>query len=99
MAMVPGPAIIGIASGKTLISSRVMASSDSAFVSRVPDCRPKSISTATRKSRAPPAILNAYRLMPRRSSRKRPTSAKKAMIIALMMTALVTMVLLCALFR
>src|SRR5579884_1810889 len=56
VAMVPGPAIMGMARGKTLTSSRVRASSDSVFVSRAPDGRPKSISTETRKSSAPPNV-------------------------------------------
>src|SRR6266487_2793244 len=99
VAIVPGPAIIGMASGKTLISSRVIASSSSVFVSRVPEGRPKSISTATKNSNAPPAILNAYRLIPRRSSRKRPTRAKKRIMPALMKVALATILLRCASVR
>src|SRR5579884_2847785 len=37
VAMVPGPAIMGMARGKTLTSSRVRASAVSAFVSRAPE--------------------------------------------------------------
>jgi hypothetical protein len=59
----PGPAMSGIASGKTEISSLARASASSSTVSRLNWA--KTMSTAIRNRRIPPAIRSAPKLIPR----------------------------------
>src|SRR5262245_20623627 len=87
LAIAPGPAISGIASGKTLTSSRERASSSSSSVSRW--CGAAStMPTAIRNNSTPPAIRNASMLIPSLSSTKSPSVAKPKSTIPATVTAL-----------
>ena len=73
----PGPATRGIASGKTEMSWLYSSSSWSRTVrDRSPVGRAKIMSSASKKSRIPPAVRNAGNPMLRAPSSPSPTSAK-----------------------
>ncbi len=76
VAMAPGPASSGIASGKMATSSFSAPSCSSSGMMRVRTCCARSISMEVSKSRMPPATLNAPSVTP--SSRKMtvPATAK-----------------------
>lgn len=81
----PGPAIRGIASGKIEMSSPFSSSASSCsrtVALRIPEGRAKTISRESRKSRAPPAILNAGTPMPNALNNPCPPNAKKSRIAA-----------------
>src|SRR5262245_29834015 len=85
LAIEPGPAMIGMARGKTLMSARPLASASSAAVSRW--CSAKTMRTAIHKSRIPPATWNAPRLIPNRCRSQDPPSAKASRIAPAVKTA------------
>ena len=64
VAIVPGPAIIGIASGKTAGFSTSAASRSSSCVRFAPVGRANNISIAIKNSNTPPAIVNAGSVIP-----------------------------------
>ena len=75
LAIAPGPAMSGIARGKTLTSARSRASSSSSRVSR--SWAASTMPTAMRKSRMPPAIRKASMLIPSFPRSHGPPRAKK----------------------
>ena len=75
--MAPGPASSGIASGKTLMSCRVAASSFSrTVVERKPESLASTMSMARKNSKMPPAILKAGSPMPSVASSQSPGEGK-----------------------
>src|SRR5262245_46980653 len=76
LARAPGPLIMGMASGNTLMSLRVRDSASSSLVSR--SRWANTMSTAMRNSSRPPATRKASRLMPSRPSSQAPPTAKKS---------------------
>src|SRR5947209_7885704 len=86
--MAPGPARIGMASGKTLTSWLASASIPSSGVSRVRDGRAKSMSIAMRSRRTPPAIENAGTVIPSACRKNRPANANRTRMTAAISTAL-----------
>ncbi len=75
LAIEPGPAMSGMARGKTLTSGRERDSSSSSSVSRSWGAA-ITIPTAMRNSRMPPAIRKASMLIPSCSRSQAPPSAK-----------------------
>jgi len=80
VASAPGPAMKGNASGNTEMSSRLLASSCSDVVERVPEGRANTMSSAIKNSRVPPAIRNAFRDIPMTSRNLAPTNANSTHI-------------------
>ncbi len=84
----PGPASSGNASGKTETSVLRCASSCSGTVGvRMPERRANTMSVASRKSRIPPAMRKAGRVMPSASSTSSPRNPKTKSNTAAMATA------------
>ena len=76
VAMAPGPASSGIASGTMATSSLAVASWASSGEVRVSDCRARSMSSAVMSRTMPPATRKALRLTPTTLKRKVPNRAK-----------------------
>ena len=93
VAIDPGPAIKGMASGKTDGSSR--SSSSSAVSSRRFVRRWNNISSAVSSNKMPPAILNAAIEMPINPNKASPKMAKRANIPAETSVARIAMARLC----
>ncbi len=66
--------------GKTEMSSRFLLSSCSGVVERVPEARAKTMSSAIRKRRVPPAMRNELREIPMISKNFAPTNANSTHI-------------------
>src|SRR5262245_33226676 len=88
IASAPGPAMKGNASGKTETSLRLIPSTFSSGVVRVPDSRANTISSAIRNSMMPPAMRNASMLMPMILRNPAPPTANSRSTMPAMQTAL-----------